>query len=113
MKYNINNKTFRSISNSANGEVNSETHFHYEQDGDVIFANYYGGNIVKGHLVGKQLSTGQLEFLYHHINTNGELMAGKCTSTPQATEGGKLKFIEKWQWVTGNKSEGESEIIEI
>ncbi|MBA3016061.1 MAG: n-acetylglutamate synthase [Proteobacteria bacterium] len=113
IKFNLDGKVFRSLSNTENGEVDSGTLFYYQQDNDVISANYHGGLIVKGHLVGKQLKTGQLEFVYHHINLEGKLMLGKCFSTPAITTEGKLKYIEKWQWLSGDKSNGESEIIEV
>ena len=113
MRYDLNGKMFRSVSNTKNGEVSSDTLFHYCQDNDIISANYHGGAIIKGHLVGKKLHTGQLEFVYHHINQEGHLMIGKCLSTPEFMNDGRLKFLERWQWMTEDKSEGESEIIEI
>lgn len=112
MKFNLDGKKFRSISNTENGEVDSETLFHYYQDNDIISATYHGGLILKGHLVGKQLESGQLEFVYHHINRDGQLMFGKCTSTPALTADGKIKFFEEWQWMTGDKTTGKSEIVE-
>lgn len=113
MKYNIDGRTFRSFSNTENGEVNADTLFYYQQDGDIISAEYHGGAIKKGHLVGKQLETGQVQFVYHHINDQGELLAGKCISTPELTANGKLRLVEEWQWMTGDRSEGKSEIVEI
>jgi hypothetical protein len=113
MKYNLDGKKFKSISNTENGEVSAETIFHYHQNNEIITADYSGGSIRKGHLIGKQLMSGQLEFVYHHINDNGELMVGKCSSTPEISENNKIKLIEKWQWLSGDKSQGESEIIEI
>jgi hypothetical protein len=82
MKYNLDGKIFQSIENTDNGEVGSETLFHYYQDGEIISANYYGGSIRKGHLLGKMLGSGNLEFTYHHINFQGNLMLGKCISVP-------------------------------
>ena len=48
MKYNFDNKTFASISNTENGEVGEDTLFHYHQDGNIVTAEYEGGSIVKG-----------------------------------------------------------------
>jgi hypothetical protein len=39
---NYNNKTFKPLSNSANGETSSETVFHYKQVGNVLTAEYVG-----------------------------------------------------------------------
>ena len=113
MKFNLDGKIFRSIANTDNGEVDCETVFYYQQDNDIISADYHGGSILKGHLIGKQLKTGQLKFFYHHLNDEGEIMIGKCLSTPEVTSEGKIKFLEKWQWLSGDLSVGESEIIEV
>lgn len=112
MKYDLEGKRFRSLSNTENGEVGAETVFHYHQQDSVVWAEYEGGEIVKGHLVAKVLPNGQLDMSYHHINRGGEIMIGKCLSTPEFTSNGKLKFKEEWQWLNGDKSSGSSEIIE-
>lgn len=112
MKYNLEGKIFRSATNTANGEVGAETVFHYHQADNVIWAEYAGGSIVKGHLVANMLPSGQLDMRYHHINQQGQIMIGKCTSTPEVTGSGKLKFKEEWQWLSGDMSSGYSEVIE-
>jgi hypothetical protein len=96
MKFNLEGKLFHSVSNSENGDVNAETLFHYHQDREIISADNYGGNIIKGHLIGKKLDNGQLDFYYHHVNTHHQLMICKCLSTPEVLEDGRLRFMEKW-----------------
>ncbi|WP_163339331.1 n-acetylglutamate synthase [Desulfopila sp. IMCC35008] len=113
MKYKLEGKTFQSIENMVNGEVSSDTFFHYHQSGELITADYSGGKIVQGHLLGKMLDNGDLTFSYHHLNTDGELMFGKCTSSLEVLPDGRLKYIEQWQWLTGDRSQGTSQIVEI
>lgn len=113
MKQYLEGKIFQSIANTENGEVSSDTLFHYHQSGEVISADYSGGKIVNGHLLGKMQDNGDLVFSYHHINTEGELMVGRCNSTPELLPDGRLKYLEKWQWLSGDKSAGTSQIIEI
>ncbi|MGH7960936.1 MAG: n-acetylglutamate synthase [Candidatus Binatia bacterium] len=113
MKYNLEGKIFRSATNTENGEVGAETLFYYHQDGEVVSAEYRGGTIVKGHLLAKVPKNSQLEMRYHHLNTKGEFMLGKCLSTPEVLPDGRLKFKESWQWLCGDLSEGYSEIEEI
>jgi len=108
-----NNRTFRGRTNSASGEVGGETLFHYYQEGDRLTGTYSGGTVVQGHLIGNVLPDGRLEFLYHHVNTSGELMAGKCNSVPSEDAHGKLVLQEEWQWLTGDRSSGQSEVEEI
>jgi hypothetical protein len=55
---------------------------------------------------------GSLEFYYHHLNEEGALMAGHCTSIPRF-EDGKLILEERWQWLTGDRSSGKSEVEEV
>jgi hypothetical protein len=113
MKHNLDGKIFASISNTENGEVGEDTLFHYHQDGDIVTAEYEGGLIVKGHLIAKVLSDGELDMRYHHINCNGDLMIGKCFSTPEIMKDGRIKLKEQWQWLSGDMSEGYSEVVEI
>lgn len=112
MKYDLEGKVFRSVRNTANGEVGADTVFHYHQSGTVVSAEYTGGAIVVGHLVAKVLPNGQLDMHYHHVNRDGEIMVGKCLSTPALTADGKLMFREEWQWLSGDLSSGYSEIVE-
>ena len=112
MTYTVDGKIFRSVANTTNGEVGSDTLFYYRQNGTVVTAEYSGGNIVKGHLLAVLLANGQLDMRYHHLNDKGEFKLGKCISTPEILPDGRLKFKEDWQWLSGDMSEGYSEIEE-
>jgi hypothetical protein len=113
MDYDLHGKIFRSVSSSANGDVGAETRFHYQQSGAVVTATYSGGEIVTGHLIAKVLDDGRLDMRYHHINLRGELMLGTCVSTPRLLADGRLAFSERWQWLSGDRSSGSSEIEEV
>lgn len=113
MDYNLNGKTFRAVTNAPNGEVGADTRFHYRQNGSIVTADYSGGDIVEGHLIANVLASGQLDMRYHHVNIKGELMLGRCLSTPKRMPNGKLRFLEEWQWLSGDQSSGTSEIEEI
>jgi GNAT superfamily N-acetyltransferase len=112
-KINYNNKIFKSIENTKNGEVDKKTLFNYHQNKEMIWAEYYGGTIKKGFLLGLVKENGELEFNYEHININNETRTGKCNSTPRILENGFIELFEKWEWTNGDKSNGESKIIEI
>lgn len=113
MKYNLEGKVFRSVTNTENGEAGTDTVFHYSQKDKVVSAQYGGGSIVNGHLIAQVLPNGQLDMRYHHLNIKGELMLGQCLSTPELLPDGRLKFKESWQWLSGDMSSGYSEIEEI
>ncbi len=112
MHLNLNGKKFKTESNTNNGEVSGETTFHYHQDKEVIWAEYAGGAILKGHLIGKIINQ-QLDFTYHHINLSMEIMTGKCKSKPELLPNGKLKLKEQWQWTCGDRSTGTSTLLEV
>lgn len=112
MKYNLEGKIFELVRNSKNGDTDETTVFRYHQDGDLVWADYRGGTIVKGHLIAKIEKDGVLNMRYHHIDKSGEIKLGKCLSNPVLLPDGRLKFEERWQWLTGDMSEGYSEIIE-
>jgi hypothetical protein len=49
---NYHNLIFRAVANSDNGEVTSQTTFHYRQEGQILTADYGGGSILEGMLIG-------------------------------------------------------------
>lgn len=112
-KISYNSKIFTSISNSANGELDEKTFFHYRQSEDTIWAEYHGGSIIEGSILGKVDKVGTLDFTYQHINTKNEMKIGKCTSTPFVLPDGRIRLSEKWQWLDGDNSCGESVIEEL
>jgi hypothetical protein len=93
--------------------VGNETVFHYFQEGNQLTGKYAGGAIVKGQLMGKVHPDGSLEFCYHHLNNNGEVMAGRCKSVPRRNTAGQLILEERWQWFTGDQSTGRSVVEEV
>ena len=113
MKHNLDGKTFRSAANTPNGEVGAETLFRYHQSGSTVSADYSGGAIVTGHLLAVMDDHGRLDMRYHHLNDQGELMAGQCVSTPERLPDGRLRFHETWLWLTGDQSSGQSTIEEV
>jgi len=113
MPYNLHHKKFRAIANTDNGEVSSQTLFHYHQEDDLVWAVYQGGGIRKGTLVGQWRKGNLLEFRYQHLSTDGTFKSGECISRPELKVDGKLRLHETWQWTSGDKSRGTSVIEEI
>jgi len=110
---NYNNKKFRPVSNSENGEVSSDMVFHYKQSDNILTCSYHGTKIIKGHLIGLVNDNGEIQMRYHQINQNGELMTGVCNSRPELLKNGKIRLHEEWQWTSGDKSKGKSILEEI
>lgn len=111
--FNYNDKKFRTLKNTSNGETSEETIFHYKQIGNILTSKYSGGKIIEGHLIGLVLSNGEIDMRYHQINREGNLMTGVCKSIPEVMSNGKIRLHEEWQWTSGDKGKGNSIIEEL
>ena len=109
----LNNKVFMSVSNTANGDVNSATRFYYSQKGVVISARYEGGVVQLGSIIGKMLDAESFQICYQHLTVTGELRAGQCTTHIELLDNDVIKLVENWQWLNGDLSTGHSELIEV
>lgn len=110
---NLNNKLFVAVENSTDGEVSESTRFEYHQEGSLVWADYSGGEILKGHLIAQMDSNGNLDMKYHHLNVKNELMTGVCSSKPELLPDGRVRLYESWKWTSGNGSSGTSILEEI
>ena len=99
--------------NSENGEVDGQTVFSYHQNGNLLWAEYSGGDVIKGTLIGTVKQNGCLEFTYQHVNTGMQTRVGMCQSRPKFLENGKLELTEEWQWMNGDCSKGTSVLAEV
>lgn len=99
--------------NSENGEVSAQTIFTYHQSGNLLWAEYSGGDIVRGSLIGTVLQNGELDFVYHHMNQDMQIKTGKCHSVPTILESGKIELSEDWEWTSGDFSKGVSVLSEV
>lgn len=113
MKIDYDGRKFASVRNSTRGEVGQDTVFSYRQSGDVVWADYSGGAIVRGQLIANRDDDGVLDMRYQHINTRGGLMTGVCRSTPELLPDGRIRLHENWRWTSGDCSTGESVLEEI
>lgn len=112
MKINYDNKRFKAVKNSENAEATAETIFLYKQKGNIVTAQYSGGTIQKGHLIGLVDNNGNIEMRYHQVNKKGQLMTGICNSKPEVLPNSKIRLHETWQWTSGDNSKGKSIIEE-
>ena len=108
-----NDRRFRPVRNSANGETSSETIFHYKQEGNVLSSSYSGGRIRSGQLIALVDDEGHIDMRYHQVNDKGELMTGVCRSIPEMMPNGKIRLHETWRWTSGDGSQGSSVLEEI
>lgn len=112
-KINYDGRRFRSVENSSTGEVGAGTAFEYHQAGDMVWAEYAGGGILRGHLIAVCDDDGGLDMRYQHINAGGVLMTGICSTVAETLADGRLRLHERWQWTCGDHSKGESVLEEL
>ncbi len=104
---------FTGVSNSMNGQVSNQTIFQYSQHDMILSAKYHGGDIKEGYMLGCVLENNQLDFVYHHIDLEGNIKSGHCISTPELITDGRIRLHERWQWTYGAEGSGESVVMEI
>ena len=106
-------RLFRPVKTSDTSQTGADTIFKYEQNGDMVTATYSGGNIRFGQIIGQVDETGILDMRYQHVDRDGELKTGYCTTTPEILPGGKMRLHEKWRWTCGHRAKGRSILEEI
>ena len=106
-------RLFRPVKTSDTSQTGADTMFKYEQNGDMVTATYSGGNIRFGQIIGHVDETGILDMRYQHVDRDGELKTGYCTTTPEILPGGKMRLHEKWRWTCGHRAKGRSILEEI
>lgn len=110
---NYHGRLFRPVSLDGEGDVSSDTIFRYSQRGDLLTADYSGGEIDYGHIIGLVDDDGNIDMRYHHITLEGDIMTGRCRSKPEVLPSGKLRIHERWQWTCGDRSNGQSILEEL
>ena len=110
---NYDQRKFKPVSNSENGEVTNEMIFIYRQRDNILSCQYSGANIRFGQLLGLVKPNGNIEMRYHQINKEGKIMTGKCISNPELMSNGKIRLHETWQWTSGDLSKGQSILEEL
>jgi catechol 2,3-dioxygenase-like lactoylglutathione lyase family enzyme len=107
----LDGKVFRAVADVENGEVDAATVFTYHERDGAIWAEYSGGQIKRGHLVGTR-DGDRLDFRYSQLNIAGETSTGHCVSTVETLPDGRLRLSETWQWESRQGS-GTSVVDEV
>jgi hypothetical protein len=84
---------------------------HYQQQENLVSAEFSGDSVLAGRLVGLVDEHGVIDAAYCQIMRDGEVVAGRCVSTPAVLADGRLRLTEQWHRIDG--SSGVSQIVEI
>jgi len=85
----------------------------YRQDGDLLWGEFRGGRARRGALTGRCAPDGTLDFAYCMVLETGEVISGRCSSTPHVLDDGRIRLDEVWQRYGPHADSGTSCIEEI
>ncbi|HEX2050145.1 MAG TPA: hypothetical protein VHJ34_05850 [Actinomycetota bacterium] len=102
---------FRPASDVEGGEVDPTTIFRFHEEGGVVWAEYSGGAIRKGFLVGTRRGQ-MLKLRYVQLNDAGETSSGRATDVVEIDPDGRLRLRELWEWESKEGS-GTSTLVEV
>ena len=86
---------------------------HYRQRGDLLWGDFTGGRARRGALTGTCADDGTLRFAYSMVLDTGDVISGRCVSTPEVLSDGRIRLHERWERYGVHASRGESTIEEI
>ncbi|WP_406836916.1 hypothetical protein ACICHK_12270 [Streptomyces sp. AHU1] len=85
------------VADQAPGQVGTGTRFAYHEEDGVVWADYAGGDIVRGHLVGTREGD-RLDFRYVQLRGDGTTASGHCVSLVVELPDGRVRLEETWTW---------------
>ncbi len=110
---NYDGRVFRSRATETADRTGSGPTGHYHQEGDVVWAEFSGGRVRRGMLVGSCAADGTLTLSYCQLLDDGETVSGRCVSTPTLYPDGRVDLREEWERFGDAGSTGVSHISQV
>lgn len=107
----LDGRTLAGVANADAGEVGPGTRFHFEQVGDRISANYAGGAVEAGHLLGT-FDGRRWDVRYVQRNAAGETATGHSAGVVSRLDDGRVRVEDEWEWES-RPGRGESVLEEV
>ncbi|WP_436775391.1 hypothetical protein [Yinghuangia sp. YIM S09857] len=107
----LDGRTFAPRGRPEQGEVDASTLFRYHEADGRVWADYAGGEIVRGHLIGTR-DADTMEFRYVQLNRDGKTSSGHCVTRISELPDGRLHLAETWEWES-RPGQGTSEVEEV
>jgi hypothetical protein len=85
----------------------------YHQQGDVVWAEFAGGEVRRGSIAGLRQADGTLRMGYTMILTGGEVVCGHSLNAPVSDPGEPLRLRETWERYGPHASTGVSFLEEV
>ena len=93
----LNEIRMRVVRTAEIGVVNAETLFTFKQSGSIVSAEYAGGKVQMGYLIGV-ISSDILRFRYVQLDKEGRLDGGTSNCEISRTESGRIRLVEHFEW---------------
>ncbi|GAA2504883.1 hypothetical protein GCM10010406_46950 [Streptomyces thermolineatus] len=97
MAASLDGRLFAPVADPEGGEVGTSTRFRYHEQDGRIRADYDGGDIERGHLLGTR-DGDRLDFRYVQLRRDGRTSTGHCVSRVVELPDGRLRLEETWEW---------------
>ena len=85
----------------------------YHQDGDLVWAEFAGGEVRRGSLAGTCDPEGTLDFAYCMVLRDGGVISGRSVNTPQVLADGRIRLHERWERYGPHSARGISYMEEV
>lgn len=85
------------VADQAPGQVGARTRFAYHEEDGWIWAEYAGGDVVRGRLVGTR-DGDRLDFRYVQVKRDRTTSCGHCVATVVDLPDGRVRLEEEWDW---------------
>ncbi len=85
----------------------------YRQEGDVVWAEFAGGEVRRGAITGTRRENGALHLGYTLVLATGEVICGHTVNTPEVAEDGHLRLREVWERYGPHAATGVSYLDEV
>ncbi|MEU6947112.1 hypothetical protein ABZ957_18035 [Streptomyces sp. NPDC046316] len=85
------------VADQAPGQVGTRTRFTYHEEDGRIWAEYAGGDVVRGNIVGTRAGD-RLDFRYVQLKQDGTTSSGHCVSIVVELPDGRVRLEESWAW---------------
>lgn len=111
--FNLDGRVFVPVHNTVGGTVSDATRFTFKQSGPAISAEYKGGDVIAGHILGSFTKEDTAKLIYHCRTKGGELKSGEASAHFSVNDAGRICIDMQWQWLNGDKASGTSHYEEI
>ena len=111
--FDLNDRVFVPVHNTVSGTVSNATRFTFKQSGPDITADYNGGDVVDGHILGTFTKEDTASLIYQCRTLGGELKSGEALAHFSVNQAGRICIDMQWQWLNGDHSSGTSHYEEI